>query len=194
VRIDLTVETEAPSAGEATQENARKMEVVIQRLRGLGVSGLEIETFGYSLRPEYEVSREGTGTRSISGYRVQNNVRVTLSNVDAAGRVLDSAIGAGANRVAGLNFEASDTRAARRQALQLAVAHAREQAEAMATAMGVGLGKALEVQGGANSPNPRSMEGIMLRAAADVSTPVEAANQMVTASVTIKYRILEDGR
>jgi hypothetical protein len=33
----------------------------------------------------------------------------------------------------------------------------------------------------------------MLRAAAETTTPVEAGDQWVTASVTIKYRILEGG-
>jgi uncharacterized protein YggE len=187
------VETEAPTAADATEENARRMDAVITAVRETGIPGLDIETFGYVLRPEYQVSREGTGVRSISGYRVQNNVKVTLEDVDATGRVLDQAVAAGANRVADLQFEASDTRAARREALQVAVARAREQAEAIASAMGVGLGVALEVQGGANAPDPRSLGGIMVRAAAEVATPVEAGEQVVTASVTIKYRIREGG-
>lgn len=193
VRISFTVETEGASAGDVTEENAGKMEAVIAAIRGTGVSGLDVETFGYNLRPEYEVSRDGTGTRTISGYRVQNNIQVTVPEVDAAGTILDAAVGGGANRVANLQFEASDTRQARLEALRAAVTNAREQAEAIASAMGVGLGAALEVQGGANAPNPRTPQGMMLRAAAETTTPVESGDQLVTASVTVKYRILEGG-
>ncbi|MGD2121330.1 MAG: SIMPL domain-containing protein [Gemmatimonadota bacterium] len=192
-RISFTVETEGTSAGEATEANAALMDAVIEAIRSIGLDDVDIQTFGYSLRPEYQVSREDTGTRTISGYRVQNNIRVEFSDVDAAGTVLDGAVEAGANRVANLQFVASDTRAARLQALREAVSNAREQAEAIASAMEVELGIALEVQGGASAPDPRSPGGIMLRASAEVATPVEAGDHLVTASVSIKYRILEEG-
>ena len=194
VRINLSVETEAQTAGEATGENARRMEAVVGAIRGMEISGMDIRTFGYSLRPEYEVVRDGSGARIISGYRVENNIMVALPDVDATGRVLDQAIEAGANRIASLTFEASDTREARLQVLREAVANAREQAEAIANAMGVELGMALEVQGGANVPRPFSPGGVNFRAAAEVATPVEPGEQTVTASVTIKYRISEGGR
>jgi uncharacterized protein YggE len=191
VRITLSVETEALTAGEATRENARRMEAVVIAVRGFEIDGMDLETHGYTLRPEYEVARDGSGTRVISGYRVQNNLSVTLPDVDATGRVLDAAVEAGANRVANLSFEASDTRQARLRVLREAVANAREQAEVIAEAMGVELGMALEVQGGAHAPPPGSPGGIMFRAAAESTTPVEPGDQMVTASVTIKYRISE---
>lgn len=191
VRIAFTVETEAPSAGEATEKNAALMEAVVAALRGSSIPGLDLETYGYTLRPEYEVARDGSGTRTISGYRVQNNLRVSLPDVDAAGEILDLAVNAGANRVANLQFEATDTKSARMEALRLAVQNAREQAEAIASAMGVSLGIALEVQGGVSAPNPRAPAGIMLRASAESTTPVEAGDQMVAASVTVTFRILE---
>ena len=63
----------------------------------------------------------------------------------------------------------------------------------IASAMGVQLGIALEIQGGANAPSPFSPGGMMIRAAAETITPVESGDQLVTASVTVKYRILEGG-
>jgi uncharacterized protein YggE len=192
VRVNFTVETEATSAREATQLNAERMDAVTRALRGAGIAGLEMETFGYDLQPEYESGRNVTN-RLISGYRVRNNLRVTLGDVDATGTTMDLAIEAGANRISNLFFEASDTRAAELEALRRAVAMAREQADAMAGAMGVRLGAALEVQGGASAPSPRSPGGIMMRAEAGVpTTPVEAGEQLVTATVTVTYRILEE--
>ncbi len=193
VRISFAVETEGASAGEATSQNAQQMEAVIAAVRSIGIPGMDIGTFGYNLRPEYEVSRDGTGTRTISGYRVENNILVTLPDVDATGGVLDRAVEAGANRVANLQFVASDTRTARLQALREAVASAREQAEIIAEAMGVQLGIALEVHGGANAPSPRAGGEIMFMADAAASTPIEAGNQIVRASVTVTYRIREGG-
>ena len=194
VLISFAVETEAPTAREATTQNAQRMDAVITALRGAGVQNLEIETFGYGLRPEYEMSREMAGTRVIAGYRAQNNIRVTVPEVAAAGSVLDRAIDAGANRVSSLQFQASDTRPARLQALREAVANARQEAEAIASAMGVTLGIALQVQGGASAPGPSPMAMIQMEAAARAPTPIEAGDQTVSASVTITYRILERDR
>lgn len=190
-RISFAVETEAPSAREATTQNAQRMDAVMAALRGSGVPGLTIETFGYSLSPEYEMSREVAGTRLIAGYRAQNNIRVTVPDVRAVGGLLDRAIEAGANRVASLQFEASDTREARLRALQEAVASARQQAEAIASAMGVSLGSAVEVQGGASAPAPFAPEMALFRADAAAPTPIEAGDQTVSAHVTITYRIVE---
>lgn len=193
VQISFAVETEAPTAGAATTANAAQMEAVVRTVRALEIDGLELETFGYSLRPEYEVSRDGSGTRRISGYRAQNTLGVRVNDVDATGRILDAAIEAGANRVANISFEASDTRGERLDALRQAVVNAREQATAIAEAMGVTLGRILEIQGGANAPNPGSLGGLMFRAAAESTTPVEAGDQMVSASVTVTFAIVEGG-
>ncbi len=195
VLISFAVETEATSAREATAMNARRMDAVMTALRGTEIRDLKIETYGYTLRPEYEMSREVAGTRVIAGYRVQNNIRVTIPDVTAAGTILDRAIEAGANRVTSLQFQASDTREARLQALENAVANARRQAEAIASAMGVDLGIALQVQGGATAPPPISPRmAVMFSPEAAPPTPIEAAEQKVSANVSITYRIVERNR
>jgi uncharacterized protein YggE len=192
VTISFTVETQAPTAAEATSLNAERMDGVIQALRGSGVPELRIETFGYSLQPEYERPQPNREARAIVGYRAHNNIRCTFKELDAAGSVLDRAVEAGANRIANLSFGASDTREARLQALAEAVRQAREQAETMAEAMGVELGRVLEVTGGASSPPVGPRRAVMFEAvAADVATPIEAGNLTVSASVSVSYRILE---
>ncbi len=188
-RVVFAVETEGRTAGQASTANADRMTEVLQAVRGTGAAGLSVETHGYTLQPEYaRPTGEPRGAPSIVGYRAQNHVSATISEPDAVGGVIDAAIGAGANRVASLAFEASDTDAARQEALRMAVARARSEAQAMAEALGVPLGSPMEVRGGANLPGP----GPQYRAAmmeAAVSTPVEPGQQVVTANVTIKYRL-----
>lgn len=191
--ISFGVETESTSAEEASRANATKMDAVFRSLRGLGIQGLELETYGYSLNPQYQRPRpQEPSTPVISGYRVSNQVRVTLPGTDRAGEVLDAGITAGANRVVNLSFQATDTRDARLRALELAVEAAREEALAIATAMGLELGPALEIQGGASAESPRPL-AVAYRAAEGVapSTPIEAGGQTVSASVSITYRVLE---
>jgi uncharacterized protein YggE len=63
----------------------------------------------------------------------------------------------------------------------------------MAAALGVPLGPALEVHGGASVPMPPPMpylaEMRMAAAPQVANTPIEAAEQTVTAQVTIKFRL-----
>lgn len=192
--ISFAVETEARSAQDAVRENAQRMDAVIAGLGGSGIEGMEIETFGYNLSPDYRYpSRENPGSREIASYRAQNNIRVTLPEVESAGAILDAATEAGANRVQSVQFEASNLQSARLQALAEAVNHARQEAEVMAQAMGVELGTILTVTGGANTPGPRIMARAFAAEAAQATTPIEAAGQVVSANVTITYRIREPG-
>ena len=189
-RISFAVETQADAAAAASTQNADQMDAVVRALRGLGVRGLTVETFGYALRPDYAPRPNDPGRgRLIVGYTAQNNIRVTLGDIEAVGRVMDAAIQAGANRVSSLAFEASDTEAARHDALTLAVARARREAETMAAALGRELGEPLEVRGGAELPSPqfRSAQPMMAMEAAD--TPIEAGDLTVTATVFIRFAL-----
>jgi uncharacterized protein YggE len=188
-RVRFAVETEGASARDASTRNAERMDAVITAVRGTRLPGLEVETSGYDLQPQYG-RQDRQGAPMITGYRATNHVLVTVDDVSAAGRLIDVAIEAGANRVASLTFEARNTDAARREAITLAVREARLQAEAMASALGVSLGAALEVHGGAQMPGPRPPQYMRMEAAAmDVSTPIEPGQQSVTASVTVKFRL-----
>ncbi len=198
VQISFAVESEATEATEAVRANARAMDAVLTGIRELDLEDLTLETYGYSLNPDYAYSSSSQGeprTRTIAGYRAVNRVRATVPEVEAAGAILDAATRAGANRVESLRFEATETRAARLQALDQAVRTAREEAQAIAEAMGARLGPPLEVQGGASIPSPRPM-GVAFasREAAAAPTPVEPGSQEVSASVTITYRLVEGGR
>lgn len=188
-RITFAVETEDSTAGGAAAENARRMEAAIAALRDAGVEGLEIETRGYALQPRYR-RPDGPGSREIDGYRARNLVVVTVPEVDAVGRLIDTAVGGGANRVTSLAFEAADTEPARLEALRRAVERARREAEAVAGALGVELGPALEVRTEARSARPQvrfRAEAAFQAPAPD--TPVEPGEQTVEATVTIRYRL-----
>ena len=192
----FAVESQAKTATEAAGANADAMDAVVRALGGAGIRGMRVETFGYSLRPDYAyptTPAEGERTRVIAGYTALNNVRVTMEDVEAVGRVIDLAIGAGTNRVSSLAFEASDTEAARREALTQAVRQATLEAEAIAAALGRMLGDPLEVRGGAQAPTPRvqmdAMRVAFEAAQARAETPIEAGEQSVQANVTIKFSL-----
>jgi len=183
-RVSFAVETRAEVAAEASAANAAAMSRVLAALRGARLPGLEVETFGYSLQPQY--ATDPSRVRSIAGYAAYNNVRATIDAVDQVGRLIDVAIGAGANQVASISFVASDTDPARTQALAAAVRNARAQAEVIARELGFELGPPLEIRGGAERPVPVMFEA--MRVQADV-TPIEAGDQSVGANVTVRFAL-----
>ena len=191
VRASFAVETQGADADQAAARNAQLMDAVIRAIRGTGMAGVEVETFGYNLRPDYTLATDRPAqVRVIAGYTALNNVRVGAADVSAAGKLIDAAIRAGANRVSSLSFEASDTGPARQDALTRAVRAATAQAETMARALGRRLGEPLEVRGGADQPYPRAGGEVMFRALeAAVDTPIEAADLTVSASVTIRFAL-----
>jgi uncharacterized protein YggE len=182
--VSFSVETRATVAAEASAANATAMSRVLAALRGASLPGLEIETFGYSLQPQY--ATDPTRVRSIAGYAAYNNVRATIDDVDQVGRVIDVAIGAGANQVARIAFEASNVEPARAAALGEAVGNARAQAEVIARELGYELGPPIEIRGGADRPMPLMMEAMRVQVDA---TPIEAGDQAVSANVTVKFAL-----
>jgi uncharacterized protein len=190
-RISFAVETEAETAGEAGRENAELMDRVANAIRESGVDGLRIETSGYQLQPRYRRVSDDR-RQEIYGYTARNTLQVIVDDVDAVGGLVDRALDAGANRVAGLQFEIRDPEPYRLEALRLAVERARAEAEAMAGALGMRLGQPREVQGGAERPQPRAMMDMLRMETAEMAsapTPVEAGLQTVSASVSITYRL-----
>jgi uncharacterized protein len=190
----LAVESTGQTAGAASQGNATKMDAVLTALRRLGLSGRLVRTVSYQIVPQYaQPSRTNPDQEpKIVGYRAINMVQVTVDTVARVGRVIDSSITAGANRVANLSFELRDPQSARIEALRLAVARARNEAQAMAEAAGERLGAVLNMTTGSYGI-PRSyapeMAMDMARQAAAPPTPIEAGMLTIVANVTITFRL-----
>lgn len=188
--IALAVETVATTAREASQENARAMERVIEAIRGLGVADRDIQTLRVELSPRYDQARDREEPR-ITGYVARNQVVVTSDDVSRVGPIVDAGVEAGANRVSGINFELQDPEAAHHEALRLAVEKARREAEVAAEALGETLGPVHTVRTSAYQPMGRApMMAPQAEFRADAaSTPVEPGELDVQATVSITFLI-----
>ncbi len=190
--ILASVESRAETAAQAGAANATVQTRVIAALRALGLEADQISTVGYSVQPEYKYDPNGGGRPRIVGYVARNTVRAELRRIDQVGRAIDAALGAGANRIAGVNFFASNQEQARRTALATAVANACRDAEVMARAAGGSLSGVLEVMAqDFGFPQPRPMmdmaEARMANAPAQ-ETPIEAADITVRVGVHTRWQ------
>jgi uncharacterized protein len=180
--ILVSVQTHGSTAAAAAADNAKLTRAVLDSLRALGLSKDQAGTSGYSVMPQYTTDK---GKSHVTGYDAQNTVKVELKAVADVGRIVDAALGAGANNISSLHFTATNADSARRDALARATAEARGDAEAMAKTLGASLGPPVEVtaesQGGVRFA-PMARMAVQDNAA----TPIDAGP--ITISVTVHGR------
>jgi len=191
--IRLGVETQRDTAAAAQLETNRIVQAILAGLGALGVPESEIQTASLNVRPIYS-QRRPTGditAPAVVGYRADNTVSATLTDLLLVGPAIDAAIEAGANRILGLSFGLRQDSEAQQQALAEAVARATAKANTIAKALGRRLGRVIEVQEGGVSIRPVVSSPMRAEMAADVATPVASGKVGVSASVTIRYALAD---
>lgn len=184
-QIQFAVVTTASTAQDAASQNANIVTAVLAALGTVLGPNPTIQTLSYSLNPNYNYPQNGQPV--LTGYTASNTVQVTLTDLSLIGKVIDTGIQAGANRVQGLQFGLQDDQPSRAQALKMATAQAKANADAMASGLGQHTGAAIAIQEGVTStPTP-----VLLGAAApSATTPVETGVVNVQASVTLDIALV----
>ena len=183
-RVSFGVVTQSATAQDAATGNATRAAAVVSALQGLVRSNTNIKTISYSLSPVYNNPPAGQSP-VIVGYTVTNTVEVTLFDLTQIGKVIDTAIQSGANRVQGISFDLQDRNPVIAQALKTAATTARGQADAIATGLKVQTGAVLHASEGVNVSRP-----LLAVSTVASSTPVETGVVVVQASVTLEVAIV----
>ncbi|MEW6046449.1 MAG: SIMPL domain-containing protein [Bacillota bacterium] len=191
VRVTIGIDTQAPSAQHAQDENAGKVNRVLAALQDFGIAARDMQTSGIQLGPVFRYDEKSREQRLV-GYRASYTLTVHLRKLEDAGQVVDAAVQAGANRIDGISFIVRDIQPLKQQALGQAVADAIAQAQALAQAAGIQLGELVSISGvsfTSSVPPIRIQMGARAPALEDTSTPVEPGELEFTASVTVTYAI-----
>lgn len=135
------------------------------------------------------------GRQLLRGYAARNNVRATVRDLDAVGRVLDDATEAGGNRIRidGVTFGLEDASALRRQARELAVADMQATAGQLARLTGVRVGRLLdlaEYQPGDYDAFYGGLDYARAETALAAPTPIVGGELSVTVQVSGLYEII----
>lgn len=184
--VTFGVVTEAATAQEAMQANARQMAQVVASLRRAGLSERDIQTSGLNLSAQYDY-RENESPK-LRGYQASNRVTVTIRDLTKTGTTVDAVVSAGVNQIDGISFGLQNPKAAEDQARRLAVQALQAKAALYSQALGVPLGgiRSLTEAGGYSAqPSPR-----MYARAASVmaeATPIEAGELTVQIEITGVY-------
>jgi uncharacterized protein len=189
--LTLAVENEASEAGASLDANSAATKKVMERLKAEGVGDSAIETSNVSVYPIRTYDPK-TGKESLTGYRSQNTVTVTLKDARTVGKVLAASVETGATNVSGPVWRLAEDSAAVTEALKQAVANARVKAEALAGAQGVKIGDVIMMnEGGIEQPVVPVYTDMSSAAAGGkvAEPPISAASLDVTATVTVTYTL-----
>ena len=189
-QLDIGVVTQARTAPEASKENAERVARVLSEVKKILGKNDEVKTSGYSLTPAYRYPQGGKP--EIVGYNASNTLRIKTMSWDLVGRLIDSAMQAGANNVNRLVFTLKDEQSAQLEALRAASLKAKGKAEAIATALGLKIVKITAVTEGERMIQPIVRQVTALRAeAAPAQTPVEPGTVDVRSTVSMTVEVSE---
>lgn len=183
VEITTGVTAEGQTARDALTKNTDAMSKVVDGLKEAGIDPKDIQTTNFSVSPIYEQKKHGQAA-FITGYRVTNQVHITVRDTDKLGEILDTVVSLGANQIGSISFGVSEPEAledeARKQAMRNAIADAKLYAETA----GVELGPVLSITEENGGYIPRRMEAAAPMAMAK-DVPIEAG----TTTVEVRLRV-----
>ena len=187
--LAFSVESRGATAAKAGAETSRKQRAVLDTLRALGIATEQMTTASIEINPEFAYDAK---TPRLAGYVARNTVRVEVRDIDKVGALIDGALAREATGIGSLQFISSKAEEARRQALELAVAKAKGEAESMAKAAGGTLGGLIALDAQPSYQAPIAVDMLMKSAAARApdSMPVSPGQIRISATVTGRWGFL----
>lgn len=184
--ITTGVATEADTARAALTRNSEAMKGLLAGVKALGIDAKDLQTSSLRVEPRYTNPRDGTAP-VIDGYRVTNDVAVTVRDLEKLGQILDQLVTLGANQMSGLSFEVSNAETLKDDARKEAIANALRRAKLYAAAAGVAVGDVLTIAEDVQFVAPRPMASA--RTATAKAVPIEQGTEMLEARVTVTWSL-----
>ncbi|MEN9647673.1 MAG: hypothetical protein RLY57_477 [Candidatus Parcubacteria bacterium] len=192
--FSYSVVEEGKDVAEAQDKATKKNNAIIDYLKGKNIDAKDIKTSSYNIYPKYEYNPT-TGKQTLNGYEVNISVAVKVRKTDTAGEILSQVGTWGVSYVSGLDFTVDDVDALKREARDLAIEDAKEQARVLAKKLGVHLGDIVsyyEVEDYPSYPMYDSYDyygGGDMMAKEAVAPQIESGEQKITAKVNISFEI-----
>jgi len=174
-RLSLAVQRRDVSMQVARDETVRVSKAFLALCKKLGIPENKIRTSGLTINPEYRWD-EKENRQVFTGFFVQRQLQVEITDLDKLGNVIEGAIDAGVNEVSPPALDSSKAKELNRDALAAATADAKANAERIASSLGVKLGAVRTVVAGGASPPPMPMQEMRVMAMASDSAGKAAAN------------------
>lgn len=149
--FSFSVVEEGKTVKDAQDKATKKINSILDAVRGMGIEDKDIQTTGYYSYPKYEYSQTvctmqypnycPPGKQVLNGYEVSQSVTVKVRDTEKAGDALTKVGELGAGNISGLDFVVDDIEDKRAEAREKAIADAKAKAEVLADSLGVNLSK-----------------------------------------------------
>ncbi|GEN31896.1 hypothetical protein HNQ35_002249 [Cerasibacillus quisquiliarum] len=177
--IRLDVVTEHLDLTIAQQFNAEKISRVLQAITERGIPRENIRTVEYTIQPKYDYQN---GEQLFTGYEVTHGLLIEIRDINEAGKIIDSAVQLGVNRVGNIQLQIKNPQPIYLQALALAMRDAEKKAQTIAQTLHLTL-----------NPKPISITEITPQQAQPflalnkTSTQIESGQIIIQATVQLVY-------
>jgi uncharacterized protein YggE len=166
-RLTLKVTREGQDASALKNGLDDVTRAVLELTGKLGIAGEDVTAAAVNIQPRY---RRGSGSSVIDGVRASRTITVVLRDLEVYGELMNGALKLGVNSISGTQLDTSEREMLEKQALELAMANAREEARRVAVGFGVRAGTLLDVHVGAQFARPqRAMRAMESSAGTDFS-------------------------
>jgi uncharacterized protein YggE len=178
-------------------ENASKINKIIDFLKEKGVKSEDIQTIGYEIYPQYTSipcynNKRPCPPPQISGYSINQRIAVKVKDFSKLGEILSGVVEKGANNVSNLKFEVDDVLSLKNKAKEIAIKNAKMEALKIAKEGGFKIGRLISInfsEGGSGLPiYYRTLDESSL-GAGGTNPQVEAGTQEITVFVNMQYEI-----
>ena len=192
--INLIVSNEAKTVDSAMAENTKKMNKIIEEMKGLGIEDKDLKTTSFNIYPRYNYIRDEfgymSGKRVLAGYEINQALEVKIRDLEKVGVIIEKGTSAGANEVSNLQFTIDNQEELKKQARQLAIEKAKAKAKELTEQLGVSLGKITSFSENYYSPSSTNRDYAKAEGLGGGEIPeIETGESQISISVVITYEI-----
>jgi len=182
----IGVSTTAPSAVAALEQNNKQVTTIELSLKQHGVDSKDIQT------SDLELSANTDSRGNVTGFSVDDELNVTMTDLSNLGVALDAAVQAAGNGVTlgGISFSVSNQSALLASARAQAMLSARTEADQVATGAGLALGPIVKVTDQENAGQYVYYGSASAAMASNAAVPVETGQQQISVQVSVVYRLV----
>lgn len=189
--INLGITVSKPTVKEAQAEANSTIKKIQDDLKKLGIPEKNIKTVNYNLNPAYDWS---AGRNKITGYEINTNLQVKVTDLEKINQVIDTATADGANLMNNLQFSVNDDKLKdlQEQAREEAVKQAKQKAQDLSKVSGLKLGKLIDVQE-SSSPiiRPMALDNLAVgKSTTPAETQIAPGEQEIKSTITLSYETL----
>lgn len=190
--VTLGIQTRQPTVEAARTEANRVTERLLKVARDLGIPEKHVRSTRIQVNPEYDW--QNPGRRELLGYSVQRQLIVDLRDLEKLGELMEKGLSAGANLAGEPALDSSRRQDLDREALALAVADARKNAEVLAKSLGASVGQPRTVASSAGFQPPMPMPAPRVAMAemksADAPETYQAGELTFTATASVTFDLV----